>query len=71
MILQLNPILDGLQAARIAAGDAVHANDEVTVEDRDSLWVFEFLPKEEVLGGGARVTVNKADFRIHEVVRYQ
>jgi hypothetical protein len=71
MILLLNPLLEGLEAARRAAADAVHPNDEVTMDDQGDHWVFEFLPREEVLGGGARVSVAKEGFRILRVVRGQ
>lgn len=71
MILLLNPLLDGLDAARRAAADAAHYDDEVTVDDQGDHWVFEFIPREDVLGGGARVSVAKDDFQILEVIRSQ
>jgi hypothetical protein len=71
MILQLSPLLDGLQAARQAAADAIHADDEVTVDDQGDQWVFEFIPCGDAMGGGARVTVAKNDLRILKVVRGQ
>lgn len=71
MILQLNPLLEGLQAARSAAPDAIHPDDEVTVDDQPNHWVFEFIPRGDVLGGGARVSVAKDDLRILKVVRGQ
>jgi len=71
MILLLNPLLEGLEAARRAAADAIHPNDEVTVDDQGIHWVFEFIPRGEMLGGGARVSVAKDDFRILKVVRGQ
>ena len=64
MSLVLNPLLDGLEAARRAAADAIHKDDEVTVEDQGTCWVFEFIPRGEALGGGARVTIAKDDFRV-------
>ena len=71
MILLLNPLLEGLEAARRAAADAVHGNDEVTVDDQGDHWIFEFIPREDALGGGARVSVANADFRVLKVVRSQ
>jgi hypothetical protein len=71
MTLLLNPLLEGLEAARRAAADAVHPNDEVTVDDRGDHWLFEFTPRELTLGGGARVTVAKSNFQILKVVRDQ
>jgi len=71
MILLLNPLLEGLEAARRAAVDAVHPDDEVTMDDQGDHWIFEFTPREEVLGGGARVSVAKEGFRILRVVRGQ
>jgi hypothetical protein len=71
MIVQLSPLLDGLEAARKAAPDAIHADDEVTVEDQADRWVFEFIPRGDALGGGARVSVAKDGFRILKVVRGQ
>jgi hypothetical protein len=71
MILQLNPLLEGLQAARNAAADAVHPDDDVTVDDQGDHWVFEFVPQGEMLGGGACVVVAKEDFRVLKVVRGQ
>jgi hypothetical protein len=71
MILLLNPLLDGLEAARRAAADAVNPNDEVTVDDQGDHWIFEFIPRGDAIGGGARVSVDKADFRILRVIRSQ
>ena len=71
MSLLLNPLLDGLGAARRAAADVVHDDDEVTVDDLGDHWVFEFIPRGEALGGGARVSVAKDDCRILSVVRGQ
>jgi hypothetical protein len=71
MILQLNPLLDGLEAARRAAADAIHADDEVTMDDRGDHWVFEFIPRGESLGGGASVSIAKGDLRVLRVVRGQ
>jgi hypothetical protein len=68
MTSALNPFFGGLDAARRAAGDAVHADDEVTVDDRGDEWVFEFVPQDDALGGGARVLVAKADGRVLKVV---
>ena len=67
MILQLNPLLEGLEAARRAAGDAIHADDEVSVDDRGDQWIFDFVPRDESLGGGGRVVVAK-DGRVLKVV---
>jgi hypothetical protein len=71
MILQLNPRLEGFEAARRAAADMVNGNDEVTVDDRGDHWVFEFIPKGERLGGGARVSIAKDGFRVLKVIRGQ
>jgi hypothetical protein len=71
MILLLNPLLEGLQAARNAAADVINPDDEVTVDDQGVHWVFEFIPRGEMLGGGARVSVAKDDFRVLKVVRSQ
>ncbi len=69
--LLLNPLLEGLQAARQAAPDAIHHDDEVTVEDQGDHWVFEFIPTGDALGGGARVSVAKEDLRILKIIRSQ
>ena len=71
MVLLLNPLLEALAAARGAAADAIHHDDEVTVEDQGEKWVFEFIPRQDQLGGGARVTVAKHDFQILNVTRGQ
>jgi hypothetical protein len=71
MILLLNPILEGLRAAQRAAADAVRPDDEVTVEDRGDHWVFEFIPRDDQLGGGARVSVAKDGFGVLQVMREQ
>ena len=71
MILQLNPLLDGLEAARAAVVEAINPDDEVTVDDQGDHWVFEFIPRADALGGGARVSVAKDDFRILKIVRGQ
>jgi hypothetical protein len=71
MILLLNPLLDGLDAARRAAADAINPDDEVTVDDQGDLWVFEFIPRGEALGGGARVSVAKDGSRVLKVIRGQ
>ena len=71
MILILNPILDGLEAARRAAAEAINQDDEVTVDDQGDHWVFEFIPRGDVLGGGARVEIAKGDFRVLRVIRGQ
>ena len=71
MILQLTPLLEGLQAARNAAADAANSDDEETVDDRGDHWIFEFIPRTDALGGGARVSVAKNDFRILKVIRAQ
>ena len=68
MILLLNPLLEGLETARRAAADAVHLDDEVSVDDQGDHWVFEFIPRGDALGGGARVSVAKDDFRVLRVV---
>ena len=71
MSLLLNPLLEGLEAARRAASDVVNADDEVTVDDLGDHWVFEFVPRGDALGGGARVSVAKSDCRVLTVVRGQ
>ncbi len=70
-MLLLNPILEGLEAARKAAADAIREDDEVTVDDQGDHWVFEFIPKAEVMGGGARVSVGKEDCRVLSVILSQ
>jgi CRISPR/Cas system CMR subunit Cmr4 (Cas7 group RAMP superfamily) len=71
MILLLNPLLEGLEAARRAAAENVRHDDEMTVEDQGDHWIFEFTPREDILGGGARVTVSKNDFHIVRLVLTQ
>ena len=71
MILQLNPILEAFEAARRAAAGAINSNDEVTVDDRGDHWIFEFIPKGEQLGGGARVSIAKDGFRVLKLIRGQ
>jgi hypothetical protein len=71
MTLLLNPLLEGLEAARHAATDAIGDNDEVTVDDQGDHWIFEFIPRGEGLGGGARVLVAKEGLRILKVIRGQ
>jgi hypothetical protein len=71
MPLLLNPLLEGLAAARRAAADAVHENDDVTVDDQGDHWVYEFIPQEDTLGGGARVSVAKNDLQVLSVIRGQ
>jgi hypothetical protein len=71
MILQLNPLLEGLEAARRAASDTIRPDDEVTVEDQGDHWIFEFIPREDMLGDGVCVSIAKGDFRILRVVRAQ
>jgi hypothetical protein len=71
MILQLNPVLEGLQAARTAAADAVNLTDEVTMDDQGDHWIFEFVPRGDLLGGGARVSVAKDNLRVLKIVRGQ
>jgi hypothetical protein len=63
--------VQGEEAARRAAADAVAPDDEVTVDDQGDRWVFEFVPQRETLGGGARVSIAKDDFRVLGVVRGQ
>ena len=70
MTILLNPLLEALAAARLAAGNAIHPDDEMTVDDNGDHWIFEFVPREDQLGGGARVTITK-DFQILKVVRSQ
>lgn len=71
MTLLLNPLLEALQAARQAAADAVHPNDEVTVDDQGDRWLFEFVPQGDALGGGVRVSVAKEGLQILKVTRCQ
>ena len=68
MILQLNPLLEGLDTARRAAADVVHVDDEVTVDDQGDHWGFEFIPQEDALGGGARVSIAKNDLHVLKVM---
>lgn len=71
MTLLLNPLLEALQAARLAAPDAIHPDDLVTVDDQGDHWLFEFTPRADQLGGGARVSVAKEGVRVLNVVRGQ
>jgi hypothetical protein len=71
MSLLLNPLLEGLDAARRAAADAIRHDDEVTVDDLGDHWIFEFTPRGDALGGGARVSVAKDDCKILSVIRGQ
>jgi hypothetical protein len=71
MPLLLNPLLEGLEAARNAVPDAIHPDDEVTVDDQGDRWVFEFTPRDDVLGGGARVSIAKNGLRVLAAVRTQ
>ena len=71
MQLLLNPILDALEVARRAAGKTIGADDEISVDDRDDYWEFEFVPHKEVLGGGVQVSIAKDSFRVLRVVRGQ
>jgi hypothetical protein len=71
MTLLLSPLLEGLEAARRAAADAVSREDEVSVDDRGDHWIFQFVPRGDVLGGGASVSVAKDSFRVMKVVRGQ
>ena len=71
MTLLLTPILEALDVARVAAADAIHGDDDVTVEDQGEQWVFEFIPAEDTMGGGARVAVAKDDLRVLKVIRGQ
>jgi hypothetical protein len=67
----MDPLLEGLAAARQAAADVIHPDDEMSVDDRNDHWVFEFIPQGEALGGGARVLIAKGDFRVLKVIRGQ
>ena len=71
MILLLNPLLEGLEAARRAARDVIGRDDEVTVDDQGDHWIFEFIPQSDQMGGGARVSVSKEGFRVLDVIRGQ
>ena len=71
MTLLLNPLLEALEAARRAVPDALHSDDEVAVDDQGDCWVFQFTPRSDELGGGARVSVAKDGLRILRVVRGQ
>ncbi len=71
MIPLLNPLLEALQVARHAAADVVRADDEVTVDDSGDQWAFEFTPRADALGGGARALVSKGDLQVLKVVRGQ
>lgn len=71
MSLLLNPLLEGLEAAHHAAADAIGPNDDVTVEDQGDHWIFEFVPRGEALGGGARVIVAKDEVQVVKVIRGQ
>jgi hypothetical protein len=68
MILQLNPLLEALDTARRAAADVIHPNDEVTVDDQNDQWIFEFIPQGDSLGGGVRVYIAKSNLQVLKVV---
>jgi len=71
MILLLNPLLEGLEAARRAAPDAINQDDEVTVDDQGDHWIFQFIPRGDMLGGGARIWIAKDGFQVLRVIRGQ
>jgi len=71
VIVALNPLLQAFDVARQAAPDAINPDDEVTVDEQSDRWVFEFVPQADALGGGARVSISKDDFRVLAVVRGQ
>jgi hypothetical protein len=66
-----NPPHEALHAARGAASDTIHPDDEVTVDDQGDHWLFIFVPQQDGLGGGARVSIAKNDFRVMSVLREQ
>jgi hypothetical protein len=67
MTMLLNPVLDGLEAAR----RAIRPDDEVMMDDQGDRWEFEFVPHGDGLGGGAQVWIAKDDFRVLRIVRGQ
>ena len=71
MTLLLTPILEGLEAARLAAAGSIAATDEVSVDDQGDRWIFEFVPQGDSLGGGATVVVSKANLSILRMIRSQ
>jgi hypothetical protein len=71
MTLLLNPQLEALEVARREASTSAHGGDEVTVDDLDDHWEFEFVPQGDWLGGGARVWIAKEGFRVLRIVRGQ
>jgi hypothetical protein len=71
MFVQFNPLLEGLEAARRADADAVGRDGEVIVDDQPDRWVFQFIPRADALGGGARVAIAKDGLRVLSVVREQ
>lgn len=62
---------EAVDVARRAAADAISQDDEITVDDRGDHWVFEFIPRGDGLGGGARVVIAKDGLRVLKVVRRQ
>jgi hypothetical protein len=71
MVRLLGPLQRGLETARQAVADVTDPDDDVTVDDQGDHWVFEFIPNDDSLGGGARVSVRKADLSILSVIRGQ
>lgn len=71
MVPPPNPLPEALEVTRRAAADAISHNGETTVDDRGDHWVFEFIPRGDGLGGGARVVIAKDGLRVLKVVRGQ
>ncbi len=71
MTMLLNPLLEGLEAARRAGADAIRPDDEVMMDDKGDHWEFEFVPQGDGLGGGVRVDIAKDGFRVLRLVRGQ
>lgn len=57
--------------ARRAAGHGIRTTDEVAVHDGGDRWLVEFVPTEDILGGGVKVAIAKSDLRILVIIRGQ
>jgi hypothetical protein len=67
----LNLPHEALHAARLATPGVTHLYDEVTVHDQGDHWLFEFVSRQDILGGGAHVSIAKDGFRVLNVLRHQ
>jgi hypothetical protein len=60
-----------IDKARGAAEHGIRPTDEVTVSDGGDRWLVEFVPREDVLGGGVQVAIAKNDLRVLVIIRGQ